>query len=222
MSFRQENVVIIEPQETHRASIIWLHGLGADGHDFESIVPELNLSNKLGIRFIFPNAPIRQITINNNMKMRGWYDIKSTNLREIEDVGSIIESSNLIHGYIDTEVKKGIKSNKIIVAGFSQGGAIALHSGTRYTSRLAGILALSAYLPIPENLKKEASKHKETPIVMAHGRDDNIIPVEQGRSSCQTLIENGYKIEWNEYIMQHTICPEEILMIRNCIKNQLS
>ena len=96
MSFRQENVVIIEPQETHRASIIWLHGLGADGHDFESIVPELNLSNKLGIRFIFPNAPIRQITINNNMKMRGWYDIKSTNLREIEDVGSIIESSNLI------------------------------------------------------------------------------------------------------------------------------
>ncbi|MEC7875243.1 MAG: dienelactone hydrolase family protein [Pseudomonadota bacterium] len=222
MSFRQENVVIIEPQETHRASIIWLHGLGADGHDFESIVPELNLSNKLGIRFIFPNAPIRQITINNNMKMRGWYDIKSTNLREIEDVGSIIESSNLIHGYIDTEVKKGIKSNKIIVAGFSQGGAIALHSGTRYTSRLAGILALSAYLPIPENLKKEASKHKETPIVMAHGRDDNIIPVEQGRSSCQTLIENGYKIEWNEYIMQHTICPEEILMIRNWIKNQLS
>ena len=156
------------------------------------------------------------------MKMRGWYDIKSTNLREIEDVGSIIESSNLIHGYIDTEVKKGIKSNKIIVAGFSQGGAIALHSGTRYTSRLAGILALSAYLPIPENLKKEASKHKETPIVMAHGRDDNIIPVEQGRSSCQTLIENGYKIEWNEYIMQHTICPEEILMIRNWIKNQLS
>ena len=118
MSFRQENVVIIEPQETHRASIIWLHGLGADGHDFESIVPELNLSNKLGIRFIFPNAPIRQITINNNMKMRGWYDIKSTNLREIEDVGSIIESSNLIHGYIDTEVKRGIKSNKIIVAGF--------------------------------------------------------------------------------------------------------
>jgi phospholipase/carboxylesterase len=222
MSFRQENVVIIEPQETHRASIIWLHGLGADGHDFESIVPELNLSNKLGIRFIFPNAPIRQITINNNIKMSGWYDIKSTNLREIEDVGSIIESSNLIHGYIDTEVKKGIKSNKIIVAGFSQGGAIALHSGTRYTSRLAGILALSAYLPIPENLKKEASKHKETPIVMAHGRDDNIIPVEQGRSSCQTLIENGYKIEWNEYIMQHTICPEEILMIRNWIKNQLS
>ena len=222
MSFRQNNTVIIEPRETHKASIIWLHGLGADGHDFESIVPELYLPSKLGIRFIFPTAPIRKITINNNMKMRGWYDIKATNLREMEDVKSITESSNLIHNYIDAEIKKGIKSDKIIVAGFSQGGAIALHSGIRYPSKLAGILALSSYLPLPENLEREASGNKEIPIIMAHGRDDNIIPIEQGRSSCQTLIENGYKIRWNEYSMQHTICSEEILMIRSWIKNQLS
>ena len=222
MSFRQNNTVIIEPRETHKASIIWLHGLGADGHDFESIVPELYLPSKLGIRFLCPTAPIRKITINNNMKMRGWYDIKTTNFCEMEDVKSITESSNLIHNYIDAEIKKGIRSDKIIVAGFSQGGAIALHSGIRYPSKLAGILALSSYLPLPENLGREASENKEIPIIMAHGRDDNIIPIEQGRSSCQTLIENGYKIRWNEYSMQHTICSEEILMIRSWIKNQLS
>jgi len=221
MLFRQNNTAIIEPRETHKASIIWLHGLGDNGHDFKSIVPKLYLPSKLGIRFIFPTAPIRQITIN-NMKMRGWYDIKSSNLRDMEDVKSITESSNLIHNYIDAEINVGIKSNKIFVAGFSQGGAIALHSGLRYLSKLAGILALSTYLPIPENLGKKVYVNKKTPIFMAHGRDDNIIPIKQGRSSCQTLIENGYKIEWNEYSMQHTICSEEILMIRSWIKNQLS
>jgi len=222
MLFRQNNAVIIEPQERHRASIIWLHGLGADGHDFESIVSELYLPNKLGIRFIFPNAPIRKITINNNMKMRGWYDIKSSNLREMEDVESIVKSSNLIHSYIDAEIKKGIRSDKIIVAGFSQGGAIALHSGMRYSPKLAGILALSSYLPLPENLEKETSECKEMPIIMAHGKDDNIIPIEQGRSSYRTLIENGYKVEWSEYTMQHSICSDEILMIKKWIENRLS
>ena len=148
MSFKKDDAVIIEPRETHKASIIWLHGLGADGHDFEPIVPELYLSTKLGIRFIFPNAPIRPITINGKTKMRAWYDIKSSNLREMEDIESIIESSNLIYNYIDTEIKRGISSNKIILAGFSQGGAIALHAGLRYPSQLAGLLALSTYLPI--------------------------------------------------------------------------
>ena len=222
MLFRQNNAVIIEPQERHRASIIWLHGLGANGHDFAPIVSELYLPSRLGIRFIFPNAPIRKITINNNMKMRGWYDIKSSNLREMEDVESIVKSSNLIHNYIDAEIKKGIRSDKIIVAGFSQGGAIALHSGMRYSPKLAGILALSSYLPLPENLEKETSECKEMPIIMAHGKDDNIIPIEQGRSSYRTLIENGYKVEWSEYTMQHSICSDEILMIKKWIENRLS
>ena len=222
MLFSQNNTVVIEPLERHKASIIWLHGLGADGHDFEPIVSELYLPSRLGIRFIFPHAPIRQITINNNMKMRAWYDIKSSNLREMEDLESIIASSDLIHNYINAEIKKGIGSDKIIVAGFSQGGAIALHSGLRYSYKLAGILALSSYLPLPKNLKKEASEYKEIPIVMAHGKDDNIIPIEQGRSSYQTLIKNGYKVAWNEYTMQHTICSEEILMIKKWIENQLS
>lgn len=221
MLFEQDDAVIIEPQGTHKASIIWLHGLGADGHDFESIVPELCLSTKLGIRFIFPNAPIRPITINGKAEMRGWYDIKSSNLREMEDINSIIESSDLIHNYIDTEIKKGISSNKIILAGFSQGGAIALHAGLRYPSELAGLLALSTYLPIPKNLKKETSNHKEMPIMMMHGADDNIIPIEQGRSSWQTLIKHGYTIEWNEYPMQHTICSEEISVIGGWIMKRL-
>ena len=121
------------------------------------------------------------------MKMRGWYDIKTTNFCEMEDVKSITESSNLIHNYIDAEIKKGIRSDKIIVAGFSQGGAIALHSGIRYPSKLAGILALSSYLPLPENLGREASGNKEIPIIMAHGRDDNIIPIEH-------LINNYYLV----------------------------
>ena len=222
MAFKQDNSVIIEPRETHEASIIWLHGLGADGHDFESVVPELRLSSRLGIRYIFPNAPIRRITINDNREMRGWYDIKSTNLREMEDLESITESSYLIQKYIDAEIKKGISSNKIILAGFSQGGAIALHSGLRYQKKLAGILALSAYLPAPKNLEKESSNHKKTPIMMMHGIEDNIIPAEQGHSSYQTLIENGYMVEWNEYPMQHTICIEEISMIDNWIKDRLS
>jgi len=222
MFFGQNNAVIIEPRERHKASIIWLHGLGADGHDFEPIVPDLNLPSKLGIRLIFPNAPIRQITINNNLKMRGWYDIKSNNLYEIEDIKSIIESSNLVHKYIDVETEKGIKSDKIIVAGFSQGGAIALHSGTRYPSKLAGILALSAYLPMPKNLEKEAFRNKEVPILMMHGTNDNIISVDQSRSSSQKLIENGYRIEFHEYPMGHEICSEEISRIGNWIKNQLS
>ena len=222
MLFSQNNTVVIEPLERHKASIIWLHGLGADGHDFEPIASELYLPSRLGIRFIFPHAPIRQITINNNMKMRAWYDIKSSNLREMEDLESIIASSDLIHNYINAEIKKGIGSDKIIVAGFSQGGAIALYSGLRYSSKLAGILALSSYLPLPKNLEKEASEHKEIPIVMAHGKDDNIIPIEQGRSSYQTLIKNGYKVAWNEYTMQHTICSEEILMIKKWVENQLS
>lgn len=221
MSFEQD-AVIIEPGSKHKASVIWLHGLGADGHDFESIVPELNLPNDSGIKFIFPNAPIRPVTINGGMSMRAWYDVKSPNLREIEDTESITESSNLINQYIDTEIEKGIPANKIILAGFSQGGAITLHTGLRYPGTLAGLLALSTYLPVPEQLDKEASKHKDLPIMMAHGIADPIIPVEQGRISCQTLKEHGYSVEWHEYMMQHAVCLEEINTIAAWIKKLLT
>lgn len=221
MSFSQD-AVIIEPKTSHQASVIWLHGLGADGHDFEPIVPELGLANDPGIRFIFPNAPIRPVTINGGMSMRAWYDVKSPNLREYEDSESITESSDLINHYIDNEISAGITSEKIILAGFSQGGAISLHAGLRYPSRLAGLLALSTYLPLPDRLNNEASnENKNILIMMAHGVFDPVIPVEQGRHSCQTLKKLGYSVEWYEYSMQHAVCIEEINAIGKWIEQRL-
>ena len=221
MSFEQD-AIIIEPKESHRASVIWLHGLGADGHDFEAIVPELGLPDDLGIRFIFPNAPKRPVTINGGMSMRAWYDVKSTDLRDQEDTQSIIESSNLINSYINAEIEAGIESNKIILAGFSQGGAITLHAGLRFPSPLAGLLALSCYLPLAGLLKDEAIADKGMPIMMAHGISDPVIPVDQGRASCETLKEHGYAVEWHEYMMQHSVCLEEITAIGTWIKRLLA
>lgn len=221
MSFEQD-AVIIEARSEHKASVIWLHGLGADGHDFESIVPELNLANDLGIKFIFPNAPIRPVTINGGMSMRAWYDVKSANLREMEDSESITASSNLIRNYINEEIEAGISTTKIILAGFSQGGAIALHAGLRYPQPLAGLLALSCYLPVPDQLEKEASNHKDCPIMMAHGIADPVIPVDQGRTSYQMLKDHGYTVEWHEYMMQHAVCSEEIAAIASWINKLLS
>lgn len=221
MSFEQD-AVIIDASSEHKVSVIWLHGFGADGHDFESIVPEMNLDDELGIKFIFPNAPVRPVTINNGMAMRAWYDVKSPNLRELEDVESITESDKLITQYIDAEITAGISANKIILAGFSQGGAITLYTGLRYPQALAGLLALSTYLPIPDQLEKEASNHKDIPIMMAHGIADPVISVDQGRSSCQTLKDHGYNVEWLEYPMQHSVCLEEIEAIAVWIKKLLT
>lgn len=221
MSFELD-AVIIEPNNEHKASIIWLHGLGADGHDFESIVPELNLDPDSGIRFIFPNAPIRPVTINGGMNMRAWYDVRSPNLREMEDLESIAASHELINHYIDAEIDRGIPASKIILAGFSQGGAITLHTGLRHPEALAGLLALSTYLPASDLLDDEASNHKNIPIMMAHGIADPVIPVEQGRSSFQALKDKGYTVEWHEYMMQHAVCLEEINAIAAWIKKVLA
>jgi len=218
----QQDAIIIEPKATHKASVVWLHGLGADGHDFEPIVPELGLPDDLGIRFIFPNAPKRPVTINGGMSMRAWYDVKSPNLRDQEDTESIIESSNLINNFINAEIEAGIESNKIILAGFSQGGAITLHAGLRFPSPLAGLLALSCYLPLPDQLQDEAIADKSMAIMMAHGISDPVIPVDQGRASSETLKEHGYSVEWHEYMMQHAVCLEEITAIGAWLKRLLS
>ncbi|MCG8377931.1 MAG: alpha/beta hydrolase [Proteobacteria bacterium] len=219
----EKDAVIIETNNTHKASVIWLHGLGADGHDFEPIVPELELDDSLGIRFIFPNAPIRPVTINGGMAMRAWYDVRSPNLRELEDKEAIIESSNLINRYIQSEIEDGIAANKILLAGFSQGGAISLHTGLRYPEQLAGLIALSAYLPLPNMLASEATdNNRDTPVFMAHGLYDPVIPIEQGRASYETLKQEGYLVNWNEYTMQHAVCLEEINAISTYIRKQLS
>lgn len=221
MSFTPD-AVIKEPKTDHKASVIWLHGLGADGNDFEPIVPELNLSDDLGVRFIFPNAPVRPVTINGGMAMRAWYDVKAPNLREQEDVESIIESDALIIEYIKAEMDKGIPANKIILAGFSQGGAITLHTGLRFPEQLAGLLALSTYLPLPDQLEQEASANKNIPIMMAHGISDPVIPVGHGKASRQTIKELGYDVDWNEYMMQHAVCLEEINAIGKWVSKVLS
>jgi len=217
------DAVIIEPAEAHCASIIWLHGLGADGHDFESIVPELQLPDRLGIRYLFPHAPVRPVTINGGMPMRAWYDVRAQDLRTQEDAESIVASSGLLTGYIDAEIAHGIPACRIVIAGFSQGGAIALHTGLRYPQGLAGILALSTYLPLPERLPDEAhAGNTGTAIMMAHGTFDPVIPVHQGRHSCELLKQAGYTVSWHEYRMEHSVCLEEIREMSTWLRERLS
>jgi phospholipase/carboxylesterase len=206
------NTVNITPTSTHTYSVIWLHGLGADGHDFESIVPSLNLAAEANIHFIFPNAPIRSVTINNHMKMQAWYDILAMSLEEhTVDIAGIYQSAELVNQLIQKEIDKGILAKNIMLAGFSQGGVIALHAGLRYPQKLAGILALSSYLPTIGQLSAEGSSAgKTTPVFMAHGILDAVVAIEAGKSTFDKLSTLGYSIEWHDYLMEHSVCVEEI------------
>jgi phospholipase/carboxylesterase len=193
-------------------SVIWMHGLGADGNDFVPIVKELGLAEKLALRFIFPNAPMRPITINNGYVMRGWYDILSLDAleRHVDEAG-IRESQAAIEALIAREVERGIKPEKIVLAGFSQGGVIALQTGLRHKERLGGIMALSTYLSLAESLPQEASAaNKDIPIFLAHGTHDDIIAIHLAHASRDALTRAGYQVEWHDYRMPHSVCPEEI------------
>jgi phospholipase/carboxylesterase len=195
------------------ASVIWLHGLGADGHDFEPIVPELRLPASLQVRFIFPHAPVRPVTLNNGMRMRAWYDILRLG-GGAEDEAGIRESEARISGLVQSEIKRGINTPRIVLAGFSQGGAIALQTALRYSSPLAGVLALSTYLPLAATLKAEMKEaNRKTPIFMAHGEYDDIIPLARAEQSAKALQDAGCKVEWHTYPMPHSVCPEEIAHI---------
>lgn len=216
------NAVIIEPVNAHRASIIWLHGLGADGNDFVPIVPELHLPGNLGIRFVFPHAPVRPVTINGGMSMRAWYDVRNMDLRREEDAESIEDSANIIEQYIGAEINVGISSAQIVLAGFSQGGAMALHTGLRYPSKLGGVLALSAYLPLPERFQNEANPvNKTTSIMMCHGTYDQVISASAGKQSCKFLKQAGYTVNWYSYPMEHSVCMEEIQVISDWLQSIL-
>jgi len=215
-------VIILEPADAPDACVIWLHGLGADGHDFEPIVDELGLSRGHRIRFLFPHAPIRPITINGGMEMRAWYDISDQSLdREVDEHG-IRESANAVSILLDHQIDTGIDSMRIVLAGFSQGGVIALHLGLRYSKRLAGILALSTYLPMVETLEREKhSAQRNLPIFVGHGRDDPLVPETLGRHGAQLLENAGYLIEYHTYAMQHAVCAEEIRDISRWITERL-
>jgi phospholipase/carboxylesterase len=202
------DAVEIETGSPPQAAVIWLHGLGADGHDFEPIVPELRL--RQAVRFVFPHAPVQPVTINQGMRMRAWYDIFQFGGGREDDKG-IRASQALIERMISEEVKKGISENKIVVAGFSQGGAIALQTALRYPKPLAGVMALSTYLPLAATLAAERNTTNAlVPIFMAHGSYDEIIPIQRARDSKNFLEKLGYRIEWHDYPMPHSVCGEEV------------
>ena len=203
-------------------SIIWLHGLGADGHDFESIVPELSLNKAEHINFIFPNAPVQAVTINGGMQMRSWYDILEASLDRKVAVDDIYQSSTLLDDIIQVEIDKGIKPKNILLAGFSQGGVIALHAGLRYPQKLAGIIALSTYMPTTEQLKTErAVCNNEIPIFIAQGTMDPVVNPQIAKDSFNRLKAMSYPISWHEYPMQHALCLEEITDISAFINRVL-
>ena len=182
------SAVTLEPPAAPDAAVIWLHGLGADGHDFVPIVPELGLGDSHGIRFIFPHAPVRKVTINNGMPMRAWYDIFSLSRMDRQDDAGIRASEAIVHDFIRQQTDAGIAVNRIVIAGFSQGGAIALHTALRYPQRLAGLLPLSTYLPLHDQLAKEASAaNRDLPVLMCHGDFDGVLPMVLGESSAEIL-----------------------------------
>ncbi len=217
-----KDAVIMSPDAPASASVIWLHGLGADGHDFVSIVPELGLPATLPVRFVFPHAPVRPITLNGGMAMRGWYDIISLDRQGLQDDAGVRASENSIRGFIEREITAGVAARRIVIAGFSQGGAIALHTALRYPERLGGLLALSTYLPLHDSLATEASAaNRDLAILMCHGRFDPVLPMSLGTSSRDQLRKLGYAVEWQDYPMQHQVCLEEIEHIGRWLRGLL-
>ncbi len=195
--------------ENPTGSIIWLHGLGADGHDFEPIVPELRLPAGVPLRFVFPHAPVQPVTINGGMAMRSWYDILSFDSEGRADRDGVLKSSAILEGLIAREIERGIAADKIVLAGFSQGGAVAIHTALQTEHNIAGLMALSTYMALPEDAENAVSR-KDLPIFMAHGSVDPVLQMAWGRSSADKLIESGYEVEWHEYPMAHAVCPQEI------------
>lgn len=223
MSNQDLPYVEVNPANTAKATVIWLHGLGDSGNGFAPIVPELNLPPELAIRFIFPHAPVRPVTINNGMEMRAWYDIKSMDFGSRADRAGVNESATLVQNLIEKEIANGIPADKIVLAGFSQGGVIALHLGTRYEQKLAGIMSLSSYMCEPETLAAEAhSANKSTSIFVAHGQQDDVVPMFMGNAAFKTLESNGYPAKWTEYMMQHNVCVPELNDISKWLQQVLA
>lgn len=204
----------VNPKSPPQASVIWLHGLGADGYDFAGIVPELNLPAKYAVRFVFPHAPMRPVKYAGNIRMRAWFDLDRLDIEAKEDKAGICHSQQLINELIENEIKQGIPSNKIVLAGFSQGGAMSLQCGLRFPQKLAGILVLSAWLPLVKELTQERnSVNDATPILMIHGTEDPLLPLDWAKKSYDYLKEMGYQIKFSTYNMPHSVCPEEIVEI---------
>ena len=212
----------IETAPNPRHAVIWLHGLGADGHDFEPIVPELVDRAWPPLRFVFPHAPVRPVTINGGMPMRAWYDIKSVQIAQRQDETGVRESIAQVEELVAREVSRGVASTNILLAGFSQGGAIVLAAGVRHAQALGGIVALSTYLPLADKTAAEASvANRAVPIFFAHGSADPVVPMTLGEMSRDQLHGLGYAVEWHSYPMAHQVCAPEIADLRRFIGARL-
>ena len=223
MNDTELTTVTIEPPGQATAAIIWMHGLGANAHDFEPIVPHLRIPPELGLRFVFPNAPQRPVTINGGYVMPAWYDILSLGLNRSEDASGIQQSEQAIQTLIRREQQRGIASDRILLAGFSQGGAMALHTGLRYPDPLGGILALSCYIPLADTLAAERqAANQALPIFMAHGRFDDVVAFQLGQAGAEQLRQLGYQPEWHDYPMRHEVNMDEVNDIGAWLRRTLS
>jgi len=209
--------IILHPQQAATSSVIWLHGLGADGHDFAGIVEQLDLPLDHTTRFVFPHAPVQAVTINGGMQMRSWYDIRSMDMMGDVDAEGIGVSCRQVYDLIEDQLKQGIKPENIVIAGFSQGGLIALHTALSYEKQLAGVLALSTYCPMYEQFHL----HRSMPILMTHGTMDQVIPITIAEHSMKALEYKGYKIDWRTYPMEHQLCYEEVQDMADWLKQTL-
>lgn len=215
------DAVEIETGSRPQASVIWLHGLGADGHDFEPIVPELDVSDA-SIRFVFPHAPVRPVTLNAGFQMRAWYDIVGIDRTSPQDLEGIRQSQADVAALIKRENRRGVDTDQIVLAGFSQGGAVALYAGLRYPERLAGILGLSTYLPhAADTANERVAANQNTPIFLAHGNQDDVVAPALGIESKELLEQLGYPVEWQTYPVGHNVAMEEIVAVRNWLSGVL-
>ena len=208
------DTVEVEPNGDADGAVIWLHGLGADGHDFEPIVPELRLGDTCNLRFVFPHAPVRPVTINGGVEMRAWFDILALDREGPLDEEGINESCQILLNLIQREHERGMPYERIAVAGFSQGGAIAALTGIGHVQPLAGMMALSTYLPLRKKIEDVVQQSRKMPVFMAHGSFDPVLPLAMGVSAKDQLIAAGFAVEWREYPMAHAVCPDEIGDIR--------
>ena len=203
--------VIVEPAEPATAAVVWLHGLGADGHDFEPVAAELEKGGLGGVRYVFPHAPVRPVTINGGMAMRAWYDIAGPELDRRADLEGVRASAGIARALAEEQIARGVAAERVVLAGFSQGAAVALYAGLRFPFRIAGILALSTYLPGMESLGTEAhAANRGTPIFLAHGSQDPMIALALSERSRAAMADLGYTVETHTYPMPHSVCPEEV------------
>jgi len=201
----------VETAPSPRAAVIWMHGLGADGYDFVDVPPVLRLPDSLAVRFVFPHAPMQPVTINGGMVMRAWYDVRHDAGARREDEPGVRASRQRIEALIAREKARGVPASRLVLAGFSQGGAMALHTGVRHGERLAGIMALSCFLPLADRVAAEGSAtNRDVPIFLAHGTHDPVIPLARARQAHEALTRLGYPVEWHEYPMPHSVCDAEI------------